>query len=39
MITKHIVISEKNYRILASLGTKQDTFDDIMTRVLSGKKN
>lgn len=32
---KMIGISEQNYRILSSLGTVSDTYDSVVTRLLS----
>lgn len=32
--TRHIVISEKNYLVLKTLGNVGDTFDDVITKIL-----
>jgi hypothetical protein len=37
-VTKHIVISEKNYLRLKNLGTVGDTFDDVITSLLETRE-
>lgn len=37
-VTKHIVISEKNYLHLKNLGIVGDTFDDVITHLLEPRK-
>lgn len=32
---KHLVISEKNYEKLKSMGKMGETFDDVLTKILS----
>ena len=37
--SKHIVISEDNYRILKTLGSTGDSFNDVIENILKGKKD